>query len=252
MQMKAWRVSACSVQGVSHIKTDQPCQDANEWRVKDSVLLAAIADGAGSAKESQRGATLACRTAIELLASEFPVPANKSTPELFDFLRKAFSAAREAILAEAKSSNLPIRELSCTLILVATWEDGAVAAQIGDGAALILKPTGEMEALTRPAHTEYLNETTFITAEDALASLQTNSYSGEIKSLAMFTDGLQMLALKMPDALPHEPFFSPLMKFIEAQEDDVMRQDQLQKFLASPRITDRADDDLTLLLATLV
>ena len=93
--MKTWRVSACSVQGVSHIKTDQPCQDANEWRIKDSVLLAAIADGAGSAKESQRGATLACRTAIEVLAKSIPGAEKISSKELPEILKKAFVAVRE-------------------------------------------------------------------------------------------------------------------------------------------------------------
>src|SRR4051794_33858457 len=160
IQTKTWRVSACSVQGVSHIKTDQPCQDANEWRTRDSLLFGAIADGAGSAKESQRGATLACRTSIELLAKDFPDPEGKTPAELLEPLKKAFTVARETVLAEAKSSNLPIRELSCTLILLVAWPTGVVAAQNGDGAALVLNPGGELKAITRPAQTEYLNETT--------------------------------------------------------------------------------------------
>ena len=35
-------------------------------------------------------------------------------------------------------------------------------------------------------------------------------------------------------------------------EDENEAKEQLAEFLRSPRITDRADDDLTLLLATLV
>jgi len=251
--MKQWRVSASSVQGVSHIKTNQPCQDANEWRIENGLLFAAIADGAGSAKESQRGATLACRVALDELVKSF----NGSSAGRFDSqhsesFKKAFTVAREAIIAEAQASKLPIRELSCTLILVAGCEQGAIAAQIGDGATLLLSAKGELQALTKPADSEYLNETVFITADEALSQLQIQSYSGEVKSLVMFTDGLQMLALKMPDAQPHSPFILPLIKYIEGESDDVRRQEQLQKFLTSSRITERADDDLTLLLATVV
>jgi hypothetical protein len=49
----------------------------------------------------------------------------------------------------------------------------------------------------------------------------------------------------------HAPFFAPLFKFIaEAKDLDVANQ-ELTGFLRSPRVCDRTDDDLTLLLAAL-
>lgn len=45
-----WRVAAASVRGTTHEKTGQPCQDAHCWeQLPESVLVAAVADGAGSA-----------------------------------------------------------------------------------------------------------------------------------------------------------------------------------------------------------
>ena len=46
-----WRVIRASVQGTSHAKTGQPCQDSSSVGVgaPDGMLVAAVADGAGSA-----------------------------------------------------------------------------------------------------------------------------------------------------------------------------------------------------------
>ena len=45
-----WRVTGASVPGVSHLRSGLPCQDAHAWRQEaGGVLIAAVADGAGSA-----------------------------------------------------------------------------------------------------------------------------------------------------------------------------------------------------------
>jgi hypothetical protein len=60
-----------------------------------------------------------------------------------------------------------------------------------------------------------------------------------------------MLALKIPPGIPHAPFFSPLFQFVTDMTDAVVANEQLGTFLRSPRVTERADDDLTLFLAAL-
>ena len=61
-----WNVAAASVQGTSHIKRAQPCQDACYWVIlDDNVLIAAVADGAGSVSLSDVGSNLAVQTAVE-------------------------------------------------------------------------------------------------------------------------------------------------------------------------------------------
>lgn len=250
MQSKPWRVTNCSVQGASHIKSNDPCQDYSEWReTAGSVLLAAVADGAGSASESLKGATTACKAALDALEKSIQ-DSNDPKEDWKNKIADAFATAREAVFAEAEKLKKPPRELACTLIILAACPARAVAGQIGDGAALVAGQSGELLNLTRPAETEYLNQTTFLTGDDALESIQVNCFSGPVQSIAMFTDGLQMLALKMPDAKPHQPFFAPLLKFMAAEHDSARRVEQLQKFLVSPKLSQRADDDLTLLLAT--
>lgn len=96
---------------------------------------------------------------------------------------------------------------------------------------------------------EYVNETTFLTEEDALDRMQTSVRRGKPSHLAAITDGLQALALKLPEASPHPPFFAPLFRYIETVDDPKSGESQLHTFLSSQRIQERADDDLTLLLA---
>ena len=66
--------------------------------------------------------------------------------------------------------------------------------------------------------------------------------------LALFSDGLQMLALKMPQGTPHPTFFSPLLGLL-ATTPLGQATKHLQGFLQSPRVAEKAEDDLTLLLA---
>ena len=55
-----WKKVHCAVQGRGHTKNQVPCQDKTFCYQENGVLVAALADGAGSAKLSHYGA--ACVT----------------------------------------------------------------------------------------------------------------------------------------------------------------------------------------------
>src|SRR5271169_6291715 len=72
MSMGGWRYVAASVIGTSHEKAGGTCQDANDCRVYElpaggRVLVAAVADGAGSAVCGGEGAATACRVLLGLM-----------------------------------------------------------------------------------------------------------------------------------------------------------------------------------------
>lgn len=294
MNEPCWRVAAASVCGSSHEKTGQPCQDALYWEVlPDGTLLAAVADGAGSAAHSDIGAAVATQATVKSLASALPAnspappeslgsadipvrsaplvlpgadtcvrapaeglasdrepsaaPTDVEEAACKGHLIAAVRAAREAVEAEAAARGLAARELACTLLVAIIRPGFVAAAQVGDGAVVAASVTGEMVVLTKPGHGEYLNETTFITAGEA-PDPQLGFWRGDLAHWAMFTDGLQMLALKMPAATPHVPFFAPLFQFIAGEPDRLRSEVALTQFLRSSRIRERTDDDLTLLL----
>ena len=99
--------------------------------------------------------------------------------------------------------------------------------------------------------THHPTHTTLI-SPDALGTAQIAVRRLSVAHVAVISDGLQMLALKMPRGVPHEPFFSPLFRFVAEVDDEAVAAEQLESFLRSQRVRDRTDDDLTLLLAALV
>jgi hypothetical protein len=249
-QSGAWRVVGASVPGVSHRSSGQACQDAHAWQVlENGVLLIAVADGAGSAPLSDAGAAVAAQAAVTEAAQRLGDCLPYEEDDWRWVLRSVVEAAREAVEEDAHTRGRTLGELATTLVLAIATPQLVAAAQVGDGAAIARLGPDRFVSLTRPPEQEYVNETTFLTSQDFLNRTQFVVSQAETTGLAVFSDGLQMLALKMPQGEPHVPFFVPILRFASATNDLTVAEQQLRHFLQSPRITARADDDLTLVLA---
>jgi serine/threonine protein phosphatase PrpC len=247
-----WRVLASAVRGTRHQKLGQPCQDAHHWRTgPEGSLVAAVADGAGSAVLGDVGAAIASDTAVTTLSALPWGRVPKHAAGLRVCLLTALSAARAAVAAAAATRQVPPHDLATTLIVLVATPALVAVGQIGDGAVVVSDGAGNVTALTTPQHGEYANETTFLTSPDALATAQVRIRHGAQVSLAAFSDGLQRLALQMPGGTPHVPFFAPLFRFLAAMSDGQAAQAQVEAFLRSARVRGRTDDDITLVLATL-
>ncbi len=248
---RPWAVLAAAVRGTSHEKNGQPCQDAVAWRLnREGTLLAAVADGAGSARLGEVGSETATRAVLDHLEAAPELPAfGQDPPAAQARLRAAFQAARDALSAEADRRQARAAELATTLLVCVAGRGQVWAAQVGDGAVVLAGEDGTWRALTRPAAGEYLNETVFLTSATALEQLQVVAWNGTARALALFSDGLQRLALKLPEATPHAPFFQPLFEWFGRAGDAPAAREQLEAWLRSPRVTERTEDDLTLLLA---
>lgn len=250
-QISHWRVVAASVCGTSHIKNKQLCQDAHHWQVlPGNVLVAAAADGAGSASQGKVGAMVAVEAAIENLSMQHITQDSLTDDDIVrSLLHEALLAAKKAVEDEAAASNKQPQDLATTLIIAIATPEIVAAAQVGDGLAVAKDRMGNLLALTMPNNGEYINQTTFLTSADAIDFAQMRLWREAIVNIAVLTDGLQMLALNMVAGEPHKPFFFPLFDFVENAEDKTEAKEQLVKFLGSERITQRTDDDLTLIIA---
>jgi hypothetical protein len=150
---------------------------------------------------------------------------------------------------EAALRGTVTRELATTLLLFAAMPESLIAAQIGDGAIIVRDPKGQLRALTTPQSGEYANTTTFLVSPDAFKSAQHQIWRGPYSGIAAITDGLQRLALAMPKGEPHPPFFMPLFEFAEQAQESRRAIAEIDAFLRADKVTQRADDDLTLMLA---
>lgn len=252
-QMLHWRVVAASVCGTSHVKNKQLCQDAHHWQtLPDNILVAAVADGAGSASLGKVGSMVAVEAAVENIAMKEVARRDLTDDEFVrSLLTEAMIAAKKAVEEEAVACERQSFELATTLILMVATPEGVAVAQIGDGVAVAKDYQGNLVALTMPDSGEYINETTFLTSYEAIDKAQLRLWRQPIVNVGVLTDGLQMLAINMNVGAPHKPFFFPLFDFVANAEDKSVAKEQLVKFLRSERITQRTDDDLTLILASL-
>jgi hypothetical protein len=164
------------------------------------------------------------------------------------FLRHCFQESRAAVEEEALSRGLTPRDLATTLIVLVAKGDLVAAGQIGDGACVVGNCGEPPVILNPPQFGEYINETIFLTSNNALDELQISIWRGRAHSIACFCDGLQSLALKLPEGTPHRPFFAPLFHFIAGSDARSEPTKELVSFLRSPRVQERSDDDLTLIL----
>lgn len=248
----SWRTVHASAVGTSHVAQGLSCDD-DCWSSVDTspgrapTLSIFVADGAGSAANGGAGARIAIETAARWVSQKIA----ESTLVLDEgaaFL--CVDSIRHAIAASAEASGSTPRDYACTFLGLLSAGCETVAFQIGDG-AMALDVGGGLEMPIIPMQGEYANMTHFVSDEDALDRLQVKIYSSGIQRAAVFSDGLQRLALNLNDNTPYQPFFAPFFKVLAAagedQEDEL--QAALQTFLNSEKVNERTDDDKSLVLA---
>jgi hypothetical protein len=216
--------------------------------------LVAVADGAGSATFSDEGAFLAVKTGVEALAACLPEqPEGLGDIGMAQLLHEAALRARDAVLGTAELRDISARELASTLLLAVVSPSRVAGLQIGDGAIVTRGPEGDFEALTKPEAGEFINETTFLTSVGAIDTAQVAIRTSPISGVALFSDGLQMLALTMKEGwAPHPRFFGPVFGWLEDENYAETAQKNIEALLSSPRVSARTDDDLTLVVARLL
>lgn len=166
-----------------------------------------------------------------------------------ELVLSAFVQARQALLRLSDEAGEPMRLFATTLTCAIAASDRLVVGQVGDGAVVAQDSGGELFAVALAQRGEYANETYFLTQEDALEHIQVRVLDQPVSALAVMSDGLIRLALRLPSHAPYPPFFQPLFAFAAAIEDEREAVEQLTGFLSSERVCARTDDDKSLVLA---
>jgi hypothetical protein len=252
--MPRWSwIGACSI-GSSHIRAGTTCQDSAsciELAIRDEqALLAVVSDGAGSAEYSAIGSRLVvecfARCAIAHLRANQCVEI--ITKELvLDWLDNV----RDHIFRSAEQRAIKPRDMAATLVGTIVFLNRAIVCHVGDGACVLRKKeASEWKVASWPANGEYANSTYFVT-DDPEPNLQFYSLEGEFNEVAIFSDGIERLALDFVNgnafAPFFEPMFAPLMGLGPGRDRGLSL--SLRKYLDSPRVTERTDDDKSLILA---
>lgn len=232
-------VLGASVIGTRHLDQHALCDDCCGWLTVPGGVALAVADGAGFADRADEGSRLAILGALEVLAGW--------DGDQEAGLRAAAAGARARI--EAAADGDPVSAFSTTL-LVAVWTAETLAVlQIGDG-VVVARDADGVRAVTRPDHGEHYNETVFVTsAEQAERTQVVVESAAGITDVALLSDGLQGLALELALHRPVPGFFAPFFKLARGGSSQASC-GKIARFLASPRVCARTDDDKTLVVAT--
>jgi hypothetical protein len=256
--MGDWRYALASVAGTSHARQGTPCQDASACETLIAtdgtpVLVVVVADGAGSAARSGEGAQLACALFVDAIRA---LLANGGGPRDMtrEFVVAWLARFQGAIITRVEVAGGIPRDYACTLLAAVVGDDSAAYCQIGDGAIVVAAPD-EPDGycwVFWPQYGEYENETVFATDLDAPALIAVEQADRPVDEVALFSDGLQRLALHFEGRTAHAPFFRPMFAPVRAAEPGRAEalSAQLATFLASPAVNARTDDDKTLVLAT--
>jgi hypothetical protein len=250
-----WRWIGASVKGTSHLTSGTECQDNHLCQEieadEGSILLAFVSDGAGSAKRSSEGSRMLCETMRDQALRFFDEQGRVSLINS-RLIAGWIEQFRDEVIVQASNDAISEREFACTLLGAIVGPTGSVFFQIGDGA--IVYSTGESAGFVLafwPERGEYENTTYFATQPNFLEQLQLNVIDQPLLEVALFSDGLQRLALNYQTKEAHSPFFKGFFPVIRsANRVDLPRMnEQLSTYLDSPRVNERTDDDKTLLLA---
>jgi len=216
----------------------------------ENVLLAVVSDGAGSATFSSIGSRLVVEWFARSVVSHLRKnsPSEEITKEL---VRRWIDDIRDRIFHAAKMRATTPRELAATLVGAIIYPNHAIICHIGDGACVLRRRGATLwEVPSWPAHGEYASSTYFVT-DDPEPNLDFVSIEAEFCDLAIFSDGIERLALDFLNKNASERFFAPMiapLANLDPGRDRVLS-GGLRKYLDSPRVIERTDDDKSLVLA---
>lgn len=244
-----WKVIAATAAGASHLRSGLPCQDQVDIReLAGGVLIAALADGAGSAALAKEGAEVCVRSFVSYVAAQ-----SLDGVDIVELMNRGFRAARSAVFEEADRLGTSARDLASTLLAVVVVGDTGAALQIGDGVIVFGEASPGWSWVFWPQRGEYANTTHFVSDDDAEAQVAVEEIPTKVLDVALMSDGLEPLALQYADKIVHEPFFRGLFRPLTAIDDcggcDAL-QSALTQFLASERVSARTDDDVSIVVAT--
>jgi hypothetical protein len=209
------------------------------------------ADGAGSACRAEVGSHLVCDCVVELVSGW--IAEGKSVSEITrETVSYWFESRLVPVFAQlAESQDLTPRDFATTLLTAIVATDAAVFFQVGDGAIVVENSEGQYKPIFWPQIGEYANTTYFVTDTNVLEHIAFDVVNAKIDEAALFTDGLQMLALQYDTRSVHAPFFLPMFRRLRHEPPgEAILGPLLEDFLGSPAVCGRTDDDKTLLLAT--
>ncbi len=176
-----------SITGRSHNGKGSGCQDFHAVKsLADGRIVAAVADGVGSAANSGDGARLAVETLMSYVEDNLlPESGNEAIEKL---LRNAFEKVLGTIEQEAQRTGETLESYDTTLSAVIYDTSGIIYAHSGDGAVIVLTNDGRYVSITSPQKGE--DGFSVIPLRFGINTWETGSFEGSPAAVMLMTDGV--------------------------------------------------------------
>ncbi|MFB2917875.1 PP2C family serine/threonine-protein phosphatase [Aerosakkonema funiforme] len=250
-----WKVIDSNVIGNSHLRQGKPCQDYVGFcnSLDGHLLIGVVADGASSAKHSDKGAEIAVKCAIKYLDEKLKM-SNLQCPikdniTANNFFMQLLEIVKEALEKKANNNRYPVKELACTLIVFIASPDWLAAMQVGDGFIVIRQNNHkDYNLLFKPNKGEFINCTTFVTSRNAGDNMQVFCNKINLDFICAATDWCENIAVtQLQNWQPLTGFFKPLEDCVLTNEKEINKS-KIDSLLNSELVNNETDDDKTLLL----
>jgi hypothetical protein len=258
MSEARWFVGGASVRGKSHAQGNTPCQDANKIKISPNGkwLALVVSDGAGSAKNSDKGSKLISEAfANSLISLSEKLDNNNPGAWVADILLYEILRSRSSLRDLAGSDSL--KDYHCTLVAVLIGPSGGFSIHLGDGGILgasvdcINGKAIDLSASyfeSKPENGEYANETFFVTETDWIKHIRIEPLP-PAAWIILGTDGGMALTTAI-DGTPKSGFIKPLIQIALSQKfntDNIS--EEIKKLVSDPQADRLTNDDKTLVIA---
>lgn len=243
-----WVACGASATGSQHIARGLGCDDAYGYAISDELLVAVVADGAGSVSgTSAWGAHAACQGVLTAaMSSPFIKDFGDATADEADaIMRWLFDHALNWVRECAENMALALPQLATTLCVAVARPGFAVFGQIGDG-IIAAESGGVIDTYLIEDKAEYANATWFIQSPGAFEESFRTAVCTDLTALALSTDGMSYKITNIATGEPYEPFFRGAWQNVESGGSAA-------DFAAMLRgiADDQTGDDKTMVLAVL-
>lgn len=273
-----WIIAKGSSIGGRHIEDNTPCQDANNV-FYDSELkygIAIVSDGAGSASHSEIGSDFIVNHIVDIFKNKFPTTdfetfLETDKQEIDAFFINSFKELYGLLEELAKESDLPIKSLASTVIVVLFGKSGLICSHIGDGRAGFQDMDNNWFSILEPYKGEEANQTIFITSdiwEKPQEFIRTTVIKQPIQSFTLMSDGCENATFELNrfneetqlyERLnnPYPKFFNPNINVLRELHKNGKTTDEINElwvsFLKNGNEKFESEiDDKTLILGTLI
>ncbi len=158
---------------------------------------------------------------------------------------------RDRISSLARDRDVSPRDFAATLVGGIFGADSAVVVHVGDGSCVYRRSRSlDWEVASWPTQGEYA-ATTFFVTDDPAPRICLSRIEAAISEVALFTDGIERLALDFLNKSAYAPFFNSMFGSLPTNSAGRSRglSRSLRAFLDSEAVTERTDDDKTLIMA---